>query len=92
MKIYESIGRIKSDKAHLVSFIFRRSFIYFVSLGVNIVAILIDQLGVSATGDDTESEDVANAIITAARSLQYSEDDISSMISIYSGCGYQIYA
>jgi len=66
MKIYESIGRIKSDKAHL--------------------------LGVSATGDDTESEDVANAIITAARSLQYSEDDISSIITIYSGCGYQIYA
>lgn len=66
MRVHDAIGRVNSDRAHI--------------------------LGLSATDGLTISEDVANAIVTAARNLGYSDEVMSTMISVYSACGYSIYA
>ena len=47
-------------------------------------------LGMSSMGSSSNQEDAANAVIAAARDLDYPESDISTILSIFTECGYDI--
>jgi len=48
--------------------------------------------GLGMTGSSTNQEDAAQAILDAAVNLGYSGADVSTMESIYQGCGYNVTA
>lgn len=63
MKIWDALGRLKSDKVHFLALFYSGA---------------------------TNQGDVARAIVTAAKDLEYSEEDIDIIISILSLCGYSV--
>lgn len=48
--------------------------------------------GISYTGKKSTQEDVANAVLAAARDLDYSQEDIFITRYILEGCGYHLTA
>ena len=48
-------------------------------------------IGISYTGKMSGQQDLANAVVTAAKDLQYANSDVDRVRGIFKECGYNIF-
>lgn len=93
MKIWDALGREKSDKVVLIGMsytgeLLKDKKLFFLR---NYSSVSLMSCFHYFSESFSSQDDAANAILAASRDLDYGDDDVSTIENILDGCGYSVF-